>query len=61
MVIESREVLIPPGTVNFGYNIGLSQHVVNACLAKTALLAMEGLFGSYPLWRTFDLKNQLYA
>jgi hypothetical protein len=55
LVIESGEVLIPPGTVNFGYNIGLPQHVAYACLAETALLAMEGLFESYSLGRTFDL------
>lgn len=55
LVIESGEVLIPPGTIDLGYNIGLPQHVAYACLAETALLATEGLFESYSLGRTFKL------
>mmetsp|Transcript_7476 Transcript_7476/g.20730 ORF Transcript_7476/g.20730 Transcript_7476/m.20730 type:complete len:499 (-) Transcript_7476:126-1622(-) len=55
VVIESGEVLLPPGNVDIGYNIGLPRHVAYACLAETALLAMDGRFESFSLGRSFDL------
>jgi predicted amino acid dehydrogenase len=50
LVIESGEVLIP-GDIDFGYNIGLPPKTAYACLAETALLAMEGRFEDYTLGR----------
>lgn len=50
LVIESGEVLIP-GDLEIGYDIGLPPGTVYACLAETALLAMEGRFESFTLGR----------
>jgi predicted amino acid dehydrogenase len=52
-VIESGEVLIP-GDIDIGYDIGLPKGTAYACLAETALLAMEGRFESYTLGRSID-------
>ncbi len=62
LVIESGEVLIP-GDVDFGYDIGLPPKVSYACLAETALLAMEGRFESYTLGRDIriDKVKEIYA
>lgn len=54
LVIDSGEVLIP-GEVDFGYDIGLPPKVAYACLAETALLAMEGLFVDYTLGRDLEI------
>ncbi len=61
LVIESGEVLIP-GEVDFGYNIGLPPRTSYACLAETALLAMEGRFEDYTLGRniTMDRVKEIY-
>jgi predicted amino acid dehydrogenase len=53
-VIESGEVLIP-GEIEIGYDIGLPKGTAYACLAETALLAMEGRFESYTLGRNIDV------
>jgi len=53
-VIESGEVLIP-GDIDIGYDIGLPEGTAYACLAETALLAMEGRFESYTLGRNIDV------
>ncbi|MGB5502706.1 MAG: hypothetical protein WBM75_09930, partial [Polyangiales bacterium] len=53
-VIESGEVLIP-GDIDIGYDIGLPKGTAYACLAETALLAMEGRFESYTLGREIDV------
>jgi len=53
-VIESGEVLIP-GDIDIGYDIGLPKGTAYACLAETALLAMEGKFESYTLGRDIDM------
>lgn len=56
LVIESGEVLIPPhGQVNFGYDIGLPPATAYACLAETALLAMDGRFEDYTLGRNIGM------
>lgn len=55
-VIESGEVLIP-GDIDFGYDIGLPPKTAYACLAETALLAMEGRFESYTVGRRIDLER----
>jgi predicted amino acid dehydrogenase len=56
LVIESGEVLIP-GEVDFGYDIGLPPGTSYACLAETALLAMEGRFEDYTLGRQIDTER----
>ena len=55
-VIESGEVLIP-GDIDFGYNIGLPPKTAYACLAETALLAMEGHFESYTIGRDIEMQR----
>jgi predicted amino acid dehydrogenase len=54
LVIESGEVLIP-GEIDFGYDIGLPPKTAYACLAETALLAMEGRFEDYTLGRNLSI------
>jgi len=56
LVIESGEVLIP-GDIDFGYDIGLPPGTAYACLAETALLAMEGKFEDYTLGRNLSLER----
>ena len=56
LVIESGEVLIP-GDIDFGYNIGLPPKTAYACLAETALLAMEGRFEDYTLGRNITMER----
>jgi predicted amino acid dehydrogenase len=56
LVIESGEVLIP-GDINFGYDIGLPPKTAYACLAETALLAMEGRFEDYTLGRNISMER----
>jgi hypothetical protein len=54
LVIESGEILIP-GDIDFGYDIGLPPKTAYACLAETALLAMEGRFEDYTLGRNISI------
>ena len=56
LVIESGEVLIP-GDIDFGYDIGLPAKTAYACLAETALLAMEGRFEDYTLGRNLEIER----
>jgi len=56
LVIESGEVLIP-GEVDFHYDIGLPRRVSYACLAETALLAMEGRFENFTLGRSISVER----
>ena len=56
LVIEGGEVLIP-GDVDFGYDIGLPPGVAYACLAETALLAMEGLFVDFTIGRELEMEK----
>ena len=56
LVIESGEVLIP-GNIDFGYDIGLPPKTSYACLAETALLAMEGRFEDYTLGRNIEIER----
>jgi predicted amino acid dehydrogenase len=56
LVIESGEVFIP-GQVDFGYDIGLPPGTAYACLAETALLAMEGRFEDYTLGRSISIER----
>jgi predicted amino acid dehydrogenase len=56
LAIESGEVLIP-GDIDFGYDIGLPPKTSYACLAETALLAMEGRFESFTLGRELEMER----
>jgi predicted amino acid dehydrogenase len=56
LAIESGEVLIP-GEIDFGYDIGLPPKTAYACLAETALLAMEGRFEDYTLGRNITIER----
>ena len=56
LVIESGEVLIP-GEIDFGYDIGLPPKTAYACLAETALLAMEGRFEDYTVGRNISVEK----
>ena len=54
LVIESGEVLLP-GKPDFGFDIGLPPGVAYACLAETAVLAMENRFESFTLGRNIEM------
>ena len=56
LVIESGEVLIP-GVSDMGYDIGLPPGTAYACLAETALLAMDGRFEDYTLGRNISMER----
>jgi len=62
LVIESGGVLIP-GEIDIGYDIGLPPKIVYACLAETALLAMEGRFEDFTIGRQISLEKveEIYA
>lgn len=53
MVVASGEVLLP-GDVEMKIDIGLEGDMVYACLAETALLALEGRYESFTLSRRID-------
>jgi predicted amino acid dehydrogenase len=54
LVIESGEVLLP-GEPDFGFDIGLPPGVAYACLAETAVLAMEGRYENFTLGRNIEM------
>jgi len=56
LVIESGEVIIP-GDVEYGFDIGLPDKTAYACLAETALLAMEGRFEDYTIGRAITMER----
>jgi len=56
LIIESGEILLP-GEPDYGYDIGLPPGVAYACLAETALLAMEGRFEDYTLGRNIEVER----
>ncbi len=58
MVIASGEVMLP-GPVQFKVDLGLEGNIVYACLAETALLAMEGKFESFTLSRNISYEKVL--
>lgn len=57
LVIASGEVQLPGREVNINIDIGLEGNIVYACLAETALLAMEGKFESFTLSRNIDYEK----
>jgi predicted amino acid dehydrogenase len=56
LVIESGEVLLP-GEPDFGFDIGLPHGVAYACLAETAVLALEGRFENFTLGRNIEMER----
>lgn len=58
MVIASGEVQLP-GHIDMKIDIGLEGNIVYACLAETALLAMEGKFESFTLSRNINYEKVL--
>lgn len=53
LIIESGEVNLP-GPVQIDFNMGLPGSTVYACLAETALLALEGQFESFTMGRDIE-------
>jgi predicted amino acid dehydrogenase len=56
LIIESGEIELP-GHVTLDCDIGLEKPIVYACLAETALLALEGRFESFTLSRNINYKK----
>lgn len=56
LVIASGEVELP-GSVVIDRSIGLHGNIVYACLAETAILALEGKFESFSISRDLDYKK----
>jgi predicted amino acid dehydrogenase len=56
LVIASGEVTLP-GNVQISIDLGLEGNIVYACLAETALLAMEGKFESFTLSRNINYEK----
>ena len=56
LVIESGEILLP-GDPDIGYDVGLPPKTAYACMAETALLAMEGRFEDYSIGRELELEK----
>ncbi len=58
MVIESGEVTLP-GEYKMNVDLGLQGRIVYACLAETALLAMDNRFESFTLSRNISYQKVL--
>ena len=58
LVIASGEVQLP-GNIHMGVDLGLEGNIVYACLAETALLAMEGRYESFTLSRNISYEKVL--
>ncbi len=56
LVIASGEVTLP-GDVDMNIDLGLEGNIVYACLAETALLAMEGKYESFTLSRNINYEK----
>lgn len=56
LVIEAGEIKLP-GNPDVGFNIGLPPGIVHACLAESALLAMEGRFENFTLGRNIKIER----
>ncbi len=54
LVVEGGEVVFP-GNINFGYDFRLPANTAFACLAETAVLAMEGRFERFTIGRDLSL------
>jgi predicted amino acid dehydrogenase len=56
LIVESGEIQLP-GNVSLDCDIGLSDSVVYACLAETAILALEGRYECFSLSRNISTKK----
>jgi predicted amino acid dehydrogenase len=56
LVIEAGEIQLP-GNPDVGFDIGLPEGVVHACLAEAALLAMEGRNENFTLGRNIEMER----
>lgn len=56
LVIEAGEIQLP-GNPDVGFDIGLPEGVVHACLAEAALLAMEGRFENFTVGRNIEMER----
>lgn len=56
LVIASGEVTLP-GNVDISIDLGLEGNIVYACLAETALLAMDGKYESFTLSRNINYEK----
>lgn len=56
LVINSGEVILP-GPLELDFDLGLAQNAVYACIAETAILAMEGRYEPFTLGRDIDYKK----
>lgn len=56
LVIEAGEIQLP-GNPDVGFDIGLPEGVVHACLAESALLAMEGRYENFTLGRNIEMEQ----
>lgn len=56
LVIEAGEIQLP-GNPDVGFDIGLPEGVVHACLAEAALLAMEGRYENFTLGRNIEMER----
>ena len=54
MVIDGGVVRVP-GNVNLNFDLGLAPGLVEACIAETMILALEGKYESYTLGRNITL------
>ncbi len=56
LVIESGEIILP-GTPDFGFDLDLPPGTAYACLAETALLAMDGRTENYTIGRSIGTEQ----
>ena len=57
LVIESGEIELPGDNVKVSCDLGLEHSTVYACLAETALLALEGRYESFTLSRNINYRK----
>ena len=57
LVVESGEITLPGSNLSLNCDIGTPQGVVYACLAETAILALEGRFESFTISRDVDVEK----
>jgi predicted amino acid dehydrogenase len=62
LVIESGEIQLPGDDIQISCDMGTPDNVVYACLAETALLALEGRMESFTLSRhiSYDRVREIY-
>ena len=56
LIVESGEVVLP-GDYSVSCDLGLEDNIVYACLAETALLALDGRMENFTLSRTIDFQK----